>query len=439
MSKKCLFVVLAFGVAALLPLHAQDMALLLMQGDLPYQGTTWSNSGSGQPLQQDEIKENWDKGYCIVSAAHTHRGWFVAMCRNSGYTGQSYYYGKEWPKEWLAEKYEAGYRITHVASDNSHWLFVVSQNTGYTAQSYITCSSNELYESVQDCWAKGRFITQATYDGDEWIFIMSEGTGITEQQYFFVPTRQLLSRCADEAWKEGYNLSLLEYGGGEYFLVASKNKHVSVDVAQSFQVFTSDSPQEFIKSRWDKDMDLAYVGGGYAGTPQTSTEYVLSAVSRPGEAYFTYPSSSYAPYSAPNGQIELGDDVDGKYTLTFDASKRGFCAADSLTDGSKMWRQNITYLDREAVVTKDNEGTILLIDLGGKIIVQADGFIWVPEGTDRSKGHYYDCNEYEEMLLDMPPYIALYPDADTNKKRMSDIERAIRQHGFKVTYKISND
>ena len=72
--KKHLFVVLLFGIAALLPLRAQDMALLLMQGDLPYQGTSWSFSGSGQPLQQEEIKENWDKDYCIVSAAHTHRG-----------------------------------------------------------------------------------------------------------------------------------------------------------------------------------------------------------------------------------------------------------------------------------------------------------------------------------------------------------------------------
>ena len=150
-------------------------------------------------------------------------------------------------------------------------------------------------------------------------------------------------------------------------------------------------------------------------------------VSRPGEAYFTYPSVSYAPYSAPNGQIELGEDVEGKYTLTFDASKRGFCAADSLTDGSKMWRQNITYLDPEAVVTKDSEGTTLLIDLDSKIIIQADGFIWVPEGTDRSVGHHYDCNEYEEMLVDMPPYIVLYPDANANKKRMSDIERSLRQ------------
>ena len=39
----------------------------------------------------------------------------------------------------------------------------------------------------------------------------------------------------------------------------------------------------------------------------------------------------------------------------------------------------------------------------------------------------------------MPPYIVLYPDANANKKRMSDIERSLRQHGFKVTYKISND
>ena len=75
--------------------------------------------------------------------------------------------------------------------------------------------------------------------------------------------------------------------------------------------------------------------------------------------------------------------------------------ADSLTDGSKMWRQNITYLDPEAVVTKDSEGTTLLIDLDSKIIIQADGFIWVPEGIDRSEGHHYDCNEYEEMLVDM--------------------------------------
>ena len=79
MPKKHLFVAVAFGIAALLPLHAQDMVLMLMQGNLPYQGTSWSFSGSGQPLQQDKIKfylknKNW-----TVWAGQTQRGWLIAM------------------------------------------------------------------------------------------------------------------------------------------------------------------------------------------------------------------------------------------------------------------------------------------------------------------------------------------------------------------------
>ena len=86
-----------------LPLVAQDMTLIITQGGLPYQSQTWFSSGRGEALQQDEIREYWDKDYYITSAAYTYQGWLVTMCKNCGYTGQSYYYSGEWPGKWLDE------------------------------------------------------------------------------------------------------------------------------------------------------------------------------------------------------------------------------------------------------------------------------------------------------------------------------------------------
>lgn len=64
-----------------LPLVAQDMTLIITQGGLPYQSQTWFSSGRGEALQQDEIREYWDKDYYITSAAYTYQGWLVTMCK----------------------------------------------------------------------------------------------------------------------------------------------------------------------------------------------------------------------------------------------------------------------------------------------------------------------------------------------------------------------
>ena len=62
-------------VLCCLPLVSQDMTLIITQGGLPYQSQTWFSSGRGEALQQDEIREYWDKDYYITSAAYTYHGW----------------------------------------------------------------------------------------------------------------------------------------------------------------------------------------------------------------------------------------------------------------------------------------------------------------------------------------------------------------------------
>ena len=62
-----------------LPLVAQDMTLIITQGGLPYQSQTWFSSGRGEALQQDEIREYWDKDYYITSAAYTKDGWLPCV------------------------------------------------------------------------------------------------------------------------------------------------------------------------------------------------------------------------------------------------------------------------------------------------------------------------------------------------------------------------
>ena len=419
-----------------LPLVAQDMTLIITQGGLPYQSQTWFSSGRGEALQQDEIREYWDKDYYITSAAYTYQGWLVTMCKNCGYTGQSYYYSGEWPGKWLDEKLNDGYAITSLASNYSRWFVVVSKNSDYTAQAYGRYDSDDVFDVVSECWRKGYYITSAAYTGSDWWLVMSKGCGITEQRYAFTPNTGLVESTVQDFWKDGYNLTLMEYGGGEYFIVASKSDKISADVEQSYQVFSSSSAKEFIREKWDSGQDILYVGGGYGDDASKSSgdkDYVAlaSSATLDSKSEFVYACGTYQPYSYVDGSVRLGETVKGEYKVTVDVGKRNICAAEKLNDGSGDWVYNFIVLEDEVTITKDGEGKILLFQFEHNVIIQGDSRVWIPDLSQKGECRLYDCSDYGTYLLSLMSGF----DDDTDEQRMKALEKALRSHGYRISYR----
>lgn len=243
--------------------NSQDKVLVVMQGGLPYNKQTWFSSGSGNELQTSKIKEYWDEGRRITSAAYTTKGWLVTMAENSGYTMQTYWYAKEYPSDWIKEKWNDGYRITTFASNRTKWFVVMSKGSNISQQTYWSNSSwSELANWIKEKWNEKYYITNATYTGDKWLIVMSKTTDYVAQGYVWATNTEQLKEKIKSQWNNNKNITVLEYGDGEYFVVCSQFSSNN-GVAQSYNV-TDTGFKDFVQNKWDESLNIAYIGGGYA-------------------------------------------------------------------------------------------------------------------------------------------------------------------------------
>lgn len=264
MKRIFVFIILMQALAA----YAQDNLMLVMQEGTPYQEQHWFYSGSGKELQEASIKEHWDAGRRITSAAYTSKGWFVTMAKNTGYTQQAYIYTKDFPSDWIKTKWGEGYYISTFAASPSKYFVVMSKGLQYDNQRY---RSNPKWEVVKEWikanWDEDYYITDATYTADGWLVVMSKTSKYTTQGYFFANSSEEAKEKIFEQWKVDKNITLMEYGNGQYFVVYSKYRDNN-DIEQNFQINGSD-PREYIQKHWDEKLNIAYIGGGFA--PQSTT------------------------------------------------------------------------------------------------------------------------------------------------------------------------
>ena len=87
---------------------ADNKDIIIMETGTGFGEQTWFYSGYGKELQDNYIKEYWDKGFRITSTSYGASGWFVTMATHSGFTMQTYNYCSNWPSEWITERIEKG-------------------------------------------------------------------------------------------------------------------------------------------------------------------------------------------------------------------------------------------------------------------------------------------------------------------------------------------
>lgn len=249
-----------------------DKSFILMERNSAYGGQHWFYAGSGSELQQDKIKEEWDKDRYITGAAYTERGWFVVMSENSNFTAQTYKYTQSWPSDWIKEKYDQNYYITTVSCSASKWFVVMSKVKIYTGQRYKQASLTDLKEWYHEWRNKGYFITQATFSNGKWLWVLTQGTNIKNQGYKWA-NNSTLSSVIKEIWDGGDRVHLVEYADGDYFIPYGEFKDGSP--AQSYKV-SFNGLSDWISGEWDDGLALHYIGGGNPTSSYSSGNSVAS-------------------------------------------------------------------------------------------------------------------------------------------------------------------
>ena len=251
---------------------SDDKSFILMERNNAYGRQKWFYAGSGTELQQDKIKEEWDKDKYITGAAYTERGWFVVMSESQDFTAQTYKYTKSWPTDWIKEKYAQDYYITTVSCSAGKWLVVMSKVKSYTGQRYKQASLSDLKEWYHEWRDKGYYITQATFSNGKWLWVLTQGTNIKNQGYKWANTSNL-SSVIKEIWDGGDRVHLVEYADGDYFIPFGEFKNGSP--AQAYKV-TFTGLSDWISGEWDDGLALHYIGGGNPTSSSSSSNAVAT-------------------------------------------------------------------------------------------------------------------------------------------------------------------
>ena len=258
-----LAVVLTFGAYFT---QAQNKTIIMTESSLPYTSQTWFYSGSGNGLQESNIKKNWDEGRRITSVAYTDNGWFVTMAKSTGIGMQTYNYCAEWPKDWIKKKWDEDYYITSISKSDSKWCVVMSKGFGYTNQSWSRNTWDKQKKWYDEKRDEGYYITSMAYDGTYWTLVVSKTDKIKSQGYLWASSYDdLKSKIKKDIWDKSFNIHTIGYGDGSYF-VAYGAYSQNNGRGQNYVVNPSDV-SDYIDKRWADSHDIAYVGGGYYEAP----------------------------------------------------------------------------------------------------------------------------------------------------------------------------
>ncbi len=101
----------------------------------------------------------------------------------------------------------------------------MSKEDGYTNQTYNITDWSSLSKWIKEKWDAGYYITNVCYNGQKWVVVMSKNSKFTSQGYLWANDySEMNAKIKSKVWDNGRNVQLINYGGGEYFVVYCKYK-----------------------------------------------------------------------------------------------------------------------------------------------------------------------------------------------------------------------
>lgn len=250
---------------------------------LGYTAQRWFASGPGNKLQASQIKEYWDQGYRITSAAYTSNGWTIVMSTGAQYTMQTYHYGTNWPTDWLDERLKEGYRMTDVTQgEGGEWFIVMSQSDTPLKDDWIVGDwENTLRYEVKKKWADGYSIDNVcSYTcsrGSGWIvhFVKKPEQQIVK----WTDSNQPYENYIAEMYEKGYVIDIIETGSTDEIMMVF-TKRADGTLYRWGTNLDSDAFRTEAQNIYDQGGHIAHVGGGlikeYGSHPETEVNQPMT-------------------------------------------------------------------------------------------------------------------------------------------------------------------
>lgn len=247
-----------------------QQSIILTENNSAYTEQSWIYSGLGNAFPEKEVKEKWDEGKRITSIAYTNKGWFLVMAKNTGIGMQTKRMDSDWPSSWIKNNWDDNYYITTIAKSSSQWAVVMSKGEGYSGQAYIRDSWTKVASWISDKWNENYYITDVCYTGANWAVVMSKHSKYVDQGYLWInSTKEMNSIIEREVWNKGYNLQMIEYGAGNFFVVYCKYNDNNSYI-QSYSVNNNDW-KGYINKNWNESKNIIHIGGGSGTGPRMSS------------------------------------------------------------------------------------------------------------------------------------------------------------------------
>lgn len=254
--------------ALLMPMGARaDYWASSMTGrtGLGYTAQQWFSSGLGNELQAVKIKEYWDKGYRITSAAYTSNGWTIVMSAGSQYTMQTYHYGTDWPTDWLDHRRNEGYRMTDLTQgEGGKWFIVMSMSDTPLKDAWTVGDwDNTLRNDVKKKWADGYSIDNVcSYTctrGSDWIIHYVKKP---EQQIVkWTDSNQPYENYIEEMYQKGYVIDIIEAGPTDEIMMVFTKRVENTNYRWGTNLDDEGFKTE-AQNIYDQGGHIAHVGGG---------------------------------------------------------------------------------------------------------------------------------------------------------------------------------
>ncbi len=203
-----------------------------------------------------EIKEYWDKDFYITDFDYGDGMYRVLLSKGTGWNGQAYRFGKEFPKEKIQELWDKDYYITNITHDGSDWIVIMSGGTDLNGQNWFTRTSfNDFEKKVDEEWSKGKDITKVAYGNGLYLGVTSGGLGWNQNWWNWnnFPTDELM----DLKKTDGKILTDAFEFGDKVFAIASSNTGYTKQRIHKNKDF--DYLKKILKNRWDEGYDLTTV------------------------------------------------------------------------------------------------------------------------------------------------------------------------------------
>jgi hypothetical protein len=205
---------------------------------------------------KESIKEKWDEDYFITDFDYGDGMYRVLLSSGTGWSGQAYRWGKEFPSEKVKELWAKDYHITNVTYDGSDWIVVMSGNTNISGQKWFTRSSfTDFEKAIDEAWKEGYVITKIAFGNGTFLGVMSKGLGWSQTWWHWneFPTDELMQKKQTE----GKIITDVFAFGDKVFAVASGNTGLSKQRFHKSKDF--DYLIKLLKNRWDEGYTLTSV------------------------------------------------------------------------------------------------------------------------------------------------------------------------------------